>query len=367
MKIIFLGRYNPSENLSGPEKVAKRLFENISLQNHNTIFIEYFFDGKEYTYIKKIFGAEKNHANGNTIIRLGLIKLFLFLVNEEPDIIHLVTFERFAFIAFIYKIFHNVKIVYTVHGIICYENNFLKRNISYLYKLKDKYFEKVVFKYSDKIIFLSNISLKFAQKYLKVEKGKVEIIPNGVDKCFYETKRLKEMSNNSPLKAVVVGDYFRKEKGLDFLINSLKNVQFHIELYVIGTLTNIYEHVNNINLKINCVDKLDQHEYANFLSDKDLIISSSFYDNFSISVVEGMAAGLVPIVTRETGMSELIQNGINGFIFDYGNSSVVLDLLRNLSRYKLKTISEKSKNIFTQISWENINYRYLKVYNSLIV
>ena len=365
MKIIFLGRYNPSENLRGPEKVAKRLFENISLQNQNIIFIEYFFDGRKYNYIKKIFGFEKFIINRKTIFRLGLIKLFLFLEKEKPEIIHIITFERFAFIAFIYKIFHNVKIVYTVHGIICYENNFLQRNISYLYKLKDKYFEKVVFKYSDKIIFLSNISLKFAQKYLNVEKEKVEIIPNGVDKCFYEIKRSKE--NNSPLKTVVVGDYFRKEKGLDFLINSLKDVQFHIELYVIGTLTNIYEHVNNINLKINCVDKLDQYEYANFLSDKDLIISSSFYDNFSISVVEGMAAGLVPIVTRETGMSELIQNGINGFIFDYGDSSVVIDLLRNLSTYKLKTISENSRKIFIQISWENINYRYLKVYNSLIV
>ena len=364
MKIIFLGRYNPSENLRGPEKVAKRLFENISCTDLDLTFIEYFFDGKEYNLFKKIFGAEKNIANGKTIFRLGLARLFFFLLKEKPDIIHLVTFERFAFVAFIYKMFSKVKIIYTVHGIICYENNFLKENLSYYYKTKDKYFEKVVFKFSDKIIFLSGISLKFAEKYLTVDKEKVQIIPNGIDRCFYEIKRLQNKNENTPLKIVFIGDYFRKEKGLDFLINSLKNIQFSIELFIIGKTTKIYDSFKSLNLKIKFINKFEQNKYAEFLCDKDIIISSSFYDNFSISTIEAMAAGLIPIVTRETGMSELIQDGINGFIYDYGDSSAILNVLKNLTLdlSKLRMVSANARKIFAQLSWENIAEQYLNTY-----
>ncbi|MEJ2617322.1 MAG: glycosyltransferase family 4 protein [Ignavibacteriaceae bacterium] len=361
---LFLGRYNPSENLRGPEKVAKRLFENISSKNPETVFIEYFFDGREYNYIKKIFGSEKIIAGKKIIFRLGLVRLFVFLLKEKPNIIHLVTFERFAFIGFIYKVFVKVKIVYTVHGIICYENNFLKENLSPFYKIKDKYFERLVFKYSDKIIFLSDISLKFAEKYLSITKSKVEVIPNGVDKCFYEVKRMKDKNENSPLKIVFVGDYFRKEKGFDFLIDSLKDVQFPVKLYVISKYTNKYDSFSNKNLKIEFIDKLEQKKYAEFLGDKDIIISSSYYDNFSISIVEGMAAGLVPVVTKETGMSELIEDGVNGFVFSYKDAKRLFEIINEIyfNNNILLEVKQKSRQIYKNISWDLISGKYLKSY-----
>ena len=369
MKIIFLGRYNPSENLRGPEKVAKRLFENISSLNPETIFIEYFFDGREYNYFKKIFGAEKITTDKKIIFRLGVARLFIFLLKEKPDIIHIVTFERFAVIAFIYKIFRKVKIVYTVHGIICYENNYLKENLSGFYKIKDKYFERIVFKYSDKIVFLSNISLKFAEKYLSIKKETVEIIPNGIDKCFFEVKRVPSNNENSLLKAVFVGDYFRKEKGLDFLINGLQEVQFPLELYVISKYTKKYDHLNNSNLIINFIDKLEQQKYAEFLCDKDIIISSSYYDNFSISVMEAMSAGLVPVVTKETGMSELIENGVNGYVFNYGDAMMFTKLLKivSIALTKMETISSNAKKIYARLSWECVLSKYLTLYENIII
>ncbi len=367
MKIIFLGRYNPSENLRGPEKVAKRLFENISSLNPETIFIEYFFDGREYNYFKKIFGAEKITTDKKIIFRLGVARLFIFLLKEKPDIIHIVTFERFAVIAFIYKIFRKVKIVYTVHGIICYENNYLKENLSGFYKIKDKYFERIVFKYSDKIVFLSNISLKFAEKYLSIKKETVEIIPNGIDKCFFEVKRVPSNNENSLLKAVFVGDYFRKEKGLDFLINGLQEVQFPLELYVISKYTKKYDHLNNSNLIINFIDKLEQQKYAEFLCDKDIIISSSYYDNFSISVMEAMSAGLVPVVTKETGMSELIENEINGFCFNFGNSKSLIQILNkiNSNRNILSIVSKNARYIYNRIYWRQLVEKYSNLYQIL--
>ena len=57
MKVIFIGTYNESEILSGPEKVCKRVFEEYS-KIDDTIFIQYFQDGRKYSYFKKLFGYE---------------------------------------------------------------------------------------------------------------------------------------------------------------------------------------------------------------------------------------------------------------------------------------------------------------------
>jgi len=59
MKIVYIGRYNESEILTGPEKVAKRIFHNMTKINSNCVFVEYFFDGAKYNIWKKLFGKEK--------------------------------------------------------------------------------------------------------------------------------------------------------------------------------------------------------------------------------------------------------------------------------------------------------------------
>ncbi|MBK6915083.1 MAG: hypothetical protein IPH11_15985 [Ignavibacteriales bacterium] len=51
MKILFLGRYEQSEILNGPEKVAKRIFTGLQ-DKTESVFIEYFFDGSKYSIWK---------------------------------------------------------------------------------------------------------------------------------------------------------------------------------------------------------------------------------------------------------------------------------------------------------------------------
>ena len=48
MKIVYLGRYNESEILTGPEKVAKRIFHNIIEMIPYSVFNEYYFDNTTF-------------------------------------------------------------------------------------------------------------------------------------------------------------------------------------------------------------------------------------------------------------------------------------------------------------------------------
>lgn len=362
MKVLFAGRYNESEVLNGPEKVAKRIFHESSEEN-NSCFAEYFFDGRKYSFFKKLFGFEEvTKINGSVVIRFGILKLLFHLFKTKPEIIHIITYERFAVICFLFKIFSNAKIIYNVHGIISYENTILNKTNS-TYALKDKICEYIFFKYSDKLIFLSERSIELSKKYCTIYTDKIEIIPNGTDEIFYSTGISKKINYSEPLNIVFAGDEERKEKGLKYLIESVSDLQFRLNIFIIGNFSHDVK-INNSNIEIKMIQKMDSGKLSLFLSDKDVFVSASSYEQFSITAVECMAAGMAPIVTEETGMSSYINNEVNGFIIKHGDVEMLINTLDKLNydRKILKSISENAVSIFEQLSWNKIFERYKTFY-----
>lgn len=357
MKTIFIGRYNQTEFLTGPEKVAKRIFSEYTKKD-KSVFIEYFFDGKKYGIFKKLFGSEiiADIENG-TVLRLGLVSVLLFLLKHKPDFVHIITYERFAVTAYIYRIFFSTRIFYNVHGIIIHENlNF--RKTGRLYFLKDKLCEYIIFKFTDKLLFLSEESVRIADLYYSFDKIKVKIFPNGSDEIFYLKSNDRKFQSHEKLKIVFNGDTGRKEKGFDFLVNALNHCKFPFELYCQdNTNADFPEYFYKIPF-------MDTESYAGFLSDKDIAVSSGMYEPFSISAAESMTAGLVTAVTRQTGIERFIISGANGFVFDYGNTDELVRILNYLysNRNNLEMLSRKSSEIYKLLNWEKVFETYQLLY-----
>ncbi len=358
MRVCFLGRYNPTEILSGPEKVAKRVFSGIKKINDETVFIEYFFDGKRYSYWKKLFGFEVVAVdNGLQIIRAGLLRTIIFLLKFKPEIIHIITFERFAAVAFVYKIFAKVKICYTVHGLINFENTFFRDDLSSFYKVKDKIVEKLIFRFADKIFFLSERIREQASKYFNLTKRSISIVANGIDEVF--TKVVNP--GNKPagkLKLVFVGSD-RKEKGFPLLAEALTKIDFEVDLFLIEGYT-VPSSIRNAKVTVKNVSKMPTEKFAEFLEEKDIFISASNYEPFSISAVEAMAAGLVVVATKATGMSRFISDSCNGFVIDSESSSQLTNILAKLNSNMLllDEIKMNARKIFTELSWSQIARQY---------
>ncbi|MBS1492645.1 MAG: glycosyltransferase family 4 protein [Bacteroidetes bacterium] len=362
MKILYLGRYNELEELTGPEKVAKRIYEQSSKENE-TAFAEYFFDGSQYGIIKKIFGNEVV-SKVSHIYRFGFLKFFTFLFKFRPEIIHIITFERFAVLAYFYKFFTGVKIVYNVHGVAVYENNNFK-NVSASLKKKDMYCESKFIKSSDALLYLSEHQLKIAKEYYKIPDEKIKFINNGIDPEFKSTE-IK--SDNSELPSLVfIGDSERKDKDFNFLYEILDKVKEKCNLYVVGNFNpSIYKSTVG-NITIISVRKMSKDLLISFLKDKDVFISSSFYDTFSIATAECMALGLAPIVTDNTGISKLITNGENGFVVKHGDKEDLSGKINLLLENKgVRTeISIRASKIYELLNWENIFSSYNQIYKSI--
>ncbi len=362
MKILFLGRYNESGLLTGPEKVAKRIFNKCSC-DFETVFITYFFDGNKYNLFTKLFGKEEiREAENRKIYRLGIFRIMSYILKFSPDIIHIINFERFAKISYFHQRFPGTKIYYNVHGIAAFENE-VNPNASDKLKKNDLSSEMRYFRDSDKLIFLSERSVEIAEKYFEFDRSKAVIIPNGIDIIFHQTGKDKAYRNDGILKLVFAGDQEKKEKGFEFLLNSLEQVHFPLEVFVVGNNYKVKEDKRN-NISFKFTEKINTEEFAKFLSDKDIFVSASSYEQFSLTSVEAMAAGLVTIVTEETGMSAYVNNGINGFTVKYGDKEGLIDLLNNLNsdRAISKQISEEGKKIYSLLSWEMVYLEYKKLY-----
>ncbi len=372
MKVLFLGRYNSTEVLTGPEKVAKRIYKEFN-KSGNTAFLEYFFDGRKYGFFKKIFSKKVIAEEGDSVVvRLGLLRILIFLIRAKPSIIHIITYERFALIIFIYKLISKVKIIYSVHGIIAHENH-IHRNIHGFLKFKDSYCESIFLRYSDKIIFISGQTISIAEKYYQIQKEKIEIIPNGIDAVFSLIGKEKKYISDKPLEIIFVGDGDKKEKGFDFLIGCLNYIDFPVNVYSVGNRFIIEGNISkanpNQNINLTFLEKMDTEAFAAFMLDKDIYISPSSYEIFSIAAIEAMAEGLVPVVTQETGMSSYIREDENGFKFKYGDKERVYEILKDLNhkREKLRKISENAKTIYFLLSWEIVSSKYKELFSSLLL
>lgn len=357
MKVFFLGRYNTTEYLTGPEKVAKRIFNEFTKYSES-VFIEYFFDGRKFGLIKKLFGNDNIvKVNSSKVLRMGMLRLFYFLLKEKPSTIHIITFERFSAVCFFYKIFFRTNIIYGLQGISYYENIKYK-NVSLMYTLKDKICESLLLRYSDKLVFLSEKSAQIAAEYFNFDPAKIEIIPNGVDEIFYEKGRTKIFTNSGPLKIVFIGNIERKEKGFEFLKASLIKVNFPFELYLLCNNKKFTEN-NFVSVPI-----LDTNSLAQFLNDKDIYISASEYEPFSIAAAECISEGLVTIATEETGMSRYIVNGSNGYTVKFNDSKELIRILNfiNSNKDSLSVVSTEGKKIYDEVSWSSVLSKYQEFY-----
>jgi glycosyltransferase involved in cell wall biosynthesis len=247
-----------------------------------------------------------------------------------------------------------------------HENKFFT-NIQGYSGFKDKLAEKIFLKYSDILLMLSNRFKVLLDSYYKINNDKVRFVKNGIDKKFNEAGS-KKYFNENILKIVFISDTGRKEKGFLFLKETLEKISTEVELHIVDKEIRKSEiRFDNKLIKVFCYDKMNPSALAEFLIDKDVFISASSYEPFGITTVESMAAGVIPVLTRDTGASEIIEDGVNGFLFDFNDKVKLKEILLKLKENTelRKSVSKEAIKIYNSLNWESVYNDYVKIYKSL--
>jgi glycosyltransferase involved in cell wall biosynthesis len=362
VKLALTGRFGENEIVPGPERFSRELFNILNKNNPPVVLIEYFFKGySDYSLYKKYFGKK---TLNNSLQRVGILPLIFRLIKERFDVIHLVNSQRYQLIILLLKTLLKYKIISTLHGFTEYE---LKNRKNYL---KERHFidlwvEKSIIKKSDLIVFPSNLLADAFRSKYSAYQHKFTVIPNGIGQEFTSVTNFPDFNDKFSILFYNSFDH-SINKGLQELVDHLSLVKnIKIKLFVLG-----YEDkVNNKNpdLEIIFKDLLNRESFISFCKDTNYIIKSGAFEPFSIIIAECMTLGLIPIITENVGIKDFIKHGINGFLYDYRSSESLADLLKNISerKYNLREISDNSKKIACQLSWDNVAEKYLNAYKSL--
>ncbi len=178
--------------------------------------------------------------------------------------------------------------------------------------------EKFVATRSDSVIATSE-RVKKELVSLGVKPEKISIIHNAIEDYWFTKKDLKINPTAHLLFLGRLGnDFFNlKLKGLDHLYSWYGNYP-EIEKLTVGITT-------NDKLSLFMDNTLPKHQMMSNVEKKLLpeILSSyagsiffipSRYEGFSLSLIEGMSQGLIPIIYSVGVAPEIIKNGVNGFI-----------------------------------------------------
>jgi len=359
MKIALIGRYGEGEILSGPERVARELFDELKIKNVEVTFIEYFFsDYKDSSFVNKLL--KKKHFNSQNLYRLGIIPIVIKFKKNEFDVIHFVNSQRFELLFVFLKYLFRGKIVTTFHGLMSDEipEGQLLKNRYFL----DFWIERLLIKISDELIFPSELLYdKFHNKYTL--RNKFKIIPNAASSIFFD-KRFTFPEIQDEIKMVFYnGIESSINRGLDDLLIQLEGVKFPSSLFVIGDAKIINS--MNQNVKVNFVSPMNQKDLINFLRDKHFIVKSKTLDTFSLFVAECMTIGIIPIVHKNTGIIDYIESEINGFI--YSEEKRLSELLNQITdnKYNLEYISNNARRIIDKLNWNEIALKYLNIYQTV--
>lgn len=221
-------------------------------------------------------------------------------------------------------------------------------------KRKVKYFMHG--KYIDKVIAVSQyIKTQNFKDYSSKLKRKTEVIYNGIDVELYRTSSKSGTKESSKFNFIVVS-HLVYEKGIQDLIYAVSKLDkktinsITIDVFGEGIYKpSLIDLVNNLNLKTvfnfkGSVDNLYAlyHQY-------DYMIQPTYMEAFSLSILESLCSHVPVITTTVGGNIEIIENGINGFLFEPKNIEELKEILIGVSNNKLAL---NESNIYEEIRSE---------------
>ena len=233
-------------------------------------------------------------------------------------------------------------------------------------KIIDK--EKKEYDLSDYICVPSEFSKKSFLKKGFSEK-KIIKIPYGVDlNNFFLPNKTKD---NAQFNIICVGA-ISVRKGSIYLLKAFNELNLkNSKLIFIGDIEKGFEKILNMHLNENVeiIKSVSQNSLRNFYNQASVFVTCPVEDGFGMVILQAMACGLPVIATNNAGGSEIIDDGIDGYIIPTRDKEKLKEKLLLLYQNKKelllmgKKAEHKAKNFF---SWKNYGEKIKNFYLSVI-
>jgi len=361
MKVLFLTNHLRGDD--GLSKVSLDFAEELQNLGHDVLCLTH--EKSHQTKIKEVLVLDNllKYLANPLVAFLTAIRIRKIVQNFSPDIIHFMEGSYANILPFL-KI-GKAKTCITVHGTysvipILFKSFFKKTISSYLSK---SYYQKV-----DGIAAVSNYTKSMIIEKYGISPYKINVVHNAVD--FEDKPNIEEFGIKKKDKVVLFMGRLTLQKGPDYFVHAAKKVLEHeknVKFVICGNgdmEPSIVNKVAEMGLAGNVL-------FAGFLQGQDVeraykmadvYVMPSVSEPFGITPLEAMSNGVPTIISRTSGVSEVIRHCL---LVDFWDIDDISSKIISVLRYSQLTESLK-ENAFSEIrhfNWNIPAQKCIDIYN----
>ena len=285
----------------------------------------------------------------------------------NPDLVHF----AMGGICLTTKIFglHHIKQLVTIHGISFLEARIIRNLRKKLAIYANEIIEHLLI--PKNIIHISNYSLDIKGQTKKIC---YTIIPNAVMPIYFDIA----LKTNTDNRLIYIGA-IDERKNILLLLQTLYSLVQNGKFYYLEILgdflaedykNEILGYVKNKGLSkyIKFHGWVSQATVVEVLTSADILVVCSKQETLPMVIAEAMAAGKVVVSSDVGGVSEMITDGIDGFLFDLENGQKLYEILSKLyDNYDAIKLLEKhaKERAFATCNCEIVAKKTLAFYQRL--
>ena len=254
------------------------------------------------------------------------------------DIIHAHSIDPCGILAYNLAKKLNIPYIITEHGPEWYNDTIPTE--SQKQKIVSKYKEIVNNSYA--LIAVSEGFCDFLKSYW--QKANIITIHNSFDSFIFKPNL--DNSNKTTQNLITVGSFCNRKNHILILeaVNNLKYNFPNIHLTIIGSGAKAadyedYIHKHKLENYISIKDFMPHHQLVTEYQKADIFILSSLKETFGIVILEAMACGVNVICSKTDGVTTIINDGIDGLIFENNDLNDLCEKIKIL----LENPSQKDK------------------------
>lgn len=217
---------------------------------------------------------------------------------------------------------------------------------------------------TDSIINVSKYEMDSAVDF-GLPKEKMQLVYSGISPNKPVMDKKMQMYTDK-VNLLFVGR-FDPQKGVDFLLNifaKYANILQNIHLWAIGD--NVVSDGGGI--KKNNTDNvtflgwIPHEDIPAYYEACDAVIMPSRWEAFGLVAIEAMKYGKPVIASNRGALPELVQDGINGWIFHMYDENELVEMLSSITKRKCKSMEMVSRKILKKFSIEKMQQDIFSIY-----
>ena len=225
---------------------------------------------------------------------------------------------------------------------------------------------------ADRIVVNSEFMRTNVVSWYRLNRDKVEVIPNGVNLKMFTENNDRVLLEGDP--SILYVGHLSRLKGVDILIRAVAKLSIdmpNMKLHLVGNgnapCFAALSKKERIEKYVIFHNWAEPSKIPSYYKSADICVFPSRHEGFGIVILEAMASGIPVIASDIPSFREIVSDGIDGRLFKSQDVDSLSKEVVALYRDPIirKELTHNALNKVTKYGWEKIAEKYISLYKHL--